>query len=72
MKLRQRTPDAGISIAAALEAETLGSAGLWPQELLTEKRSLEQVFLALTQREHLTVTQHDGLPAAATPEAVAS
>ncbi len=37
-----RVPD------AARIAETLGSAGLWPQELLTEKRSLEQVFLHLT------------------------
>ena len=46
-----RTPDAaGI-------AETLGRVGLWPRELVTEKRSLEQVFLHLTSGADLSATQ---------------
>ena len=33
---------------AAVIAETLGIAGLWPSELVAERRSLERVFLELT------------------------
>lgn len=35
---------------ASLIAELLGRAELWPEELVTERRSLEQVFLQLTNR----------------------
>nr|WP_231980453.1 ATP-binding cassette domain-containing protein [Tessaracoccus coleopterorum] len=49
-----RVPD------AAVIAETLGTAGLWPSELTSERRSLEQVFLQLTSGADLHATQGSG------------
>ncbi len=56
----------GGTVDAATVARLLGGADLWPSELTLATDSLEQVFLSLTQGEHLTATQHAG------PEAVAS
>ncbi|MDN5571764.1 MAG: ATP-binding cassette domain-containing protein [Propionibacteriaceae bacterium] len=42
-------------------ARTLGESGLWPTELASATESLEDVFLALTAREHLTATQGRGI-----------
>ncbi|WP_232548679.1 ABC transporter ATP-binding protein [Propioniciclava soli] len=42
-------------------ARTLGEAGLWPTELIRATPSLEDVFLALTAREHLTATSGQGI-----------
>ena len=39
----------------------LGAADLWPSEIGPALDSLEQVFLTLTEREHLTVTQHEAV-----------
>ena len=40
-------------LAAAEVAEVLGMAGLWPNELVTERRSLEHAFLELTAGQDL-------------------
>ena len=53
--LRVSARDGGVPDAAVI-AETLGRVGLWPQELTTERRSLEQVFLQLTAGEALGPT----------------
>ena len=54
--LRVSARDGGVPDAAVI-AETLGRVGLWPQELTTERRSLEQVFLHLTSGAHLGSSQ---------------
>ena len=54
--LRVSSRDGRIPDAAGI-AETLGRVGLWPRELVTEKRSLEQVFLHLTSGADLSATQ---------------
>lgn len=54
--LRVSCRDSGLPDAAAI-AETLGKAGLWPRELTTQRRSLEQVFLQLTVGADLVATQ---------------
>ena len=50
----------GGPVDAAAIARLLGGADLWPSELAPVADNLEQVFLTLTQREHLTETQHGG------------
>lgn len=42
-------------------ARVLGGADLWPSELTVAVDSLEQVFLTLTEREHLTATQREAV-----------
>lgn len=54
--LRISCRDGRLPDAAAV-AETLGGAGMWPRELTTERRSLEQVFLQLTAGSDLAATQ---------------
>lgn len=49
----------GGSVDPTAVARLLGSADLWPSELTVAVDSLEQVFLSLTEREHLTATQHN-------------
>ena len=44
-------------VVAEEVAEVLGVAGLWPNELVTERQSLERVFLQLTSGEDLTGAQ---------------
>lgn len=72
-------PDGALAVArpggavdASAIARLLGAADLWPSELAPTTDSLEQVFLSLTQREHLTVTQHDRGTVPLAPERVAS
>ena len=48
----------GGTLNAPTVARLLGAANLWPSELAPATDSLEQVFLSLTQHEHLTATQH--------------
>ena len=50
----------GVTDAAVI-ARVLGAADLWPSEIGPALDSLEQVFLTLTEREHLTVTQHEAV-----------
>lgn len=54
--MRVSCRDGRLPDAAAI-AEALGGAGLWPRELTTERRSLEQVFLQLTAGSDLASTQ---------------
>ena len=49
----------------------LGTAGLWPSELVSAQSNLEDVFLELTRSEHLAVTQHTGGPRHAIEKGVA-
>lgn len=65
------SPDAGAQPDAV--ARVLGESGLWPSELVRATQSLEDVFLALTAREHLTATQGQGIvfPGAVDAEQVA-
>lgn len=57
--LRVSGRDGQVPQAAGI-AETLGLAGLWPNELTTQRSSLEEVFLRLTAGADLTGSQGRG------------
>lgn len=54
--LRVSGGDGGVPSASGI-AELLGKAGFWPDELVTQRFSLEEVFLRLTAGEDLGATQ---------------